>query len=250
MMRIALKDIAETARNLLSNRRAMLLFFAIYIALLATLALFVTTREATVKEVLLTFATLVAAPALFFLLQGMCVNFAESEGAFELLRRAMKIFWRLILASLPLILVGFALYLLFGKLEARFTPHLAREAAKTEWPLVILSTVRLLVFGLVLPLLSIHLWLALMRDDAKSVLRGIAPLMSKAFAPRSVITYVCGLVLFGLAPYFLIALRTPFEKAWLELTVLSARLVLAFSLMLLGWVVTVGALHRGMSAEG
>jgi hypothetical protein len=250
MMRIALKDITETARNLLSNRRAMLLFFAIYIALLATLALFVTTREATVKEVLLTFATLVAAPALFFLLQGMCVNFAESEGAFELLRRAMKIFWRLILASIPLILVGFALYLLFGKIEARFTPHLAREAAKTEWPLVILSTVRLLVFGLALPLLSIHLWLALMRDDAKSVLRGIVPLMSKAFAPRSVVTYVCGLVLFGVVPYFLIISRTPFEKAWLELTVLSARLVLAFSLMLLGWVVTVGALHRGMSVEG
>lgn len=250
MMKNVLQDIAETARRLLNNRRAMLLFFATYIALLATLALFVTTREATIKEVMLTFATLVAAPALFFLLQGMCVNFAESEGAFELLRRAMKIFWRLLLASTPLILVWLALYLLFGKIEARFTPHLAREAAKAEWPLVILSTVRLLVFGLALPLVSIHLWLALMRDEAKSVLRGIVPLLSKAFAPRSVVTYVCGLVLFGVAPYFLIASRTPFERAWLELTVLGARLVLAFSLILVGWIVTVGALHRGMNAEG
>ncbi|HEY0544946.1 MAG TPA: hypothetical protein VGC91_06075 [Pyrinomonadaceae bacterium] len=248
-MKNALRDIGETARRLLGNRRTMLLFFATYIALLATLALFVTTREATVKEVLLTFATLIATPALFFLLQGMCVNFAESEGAFELLRRAMKIFWRLILASVPLILVGFALYLLFGKIEARLTPHLAREAAKAEWPLVILSTLRLLVFGLVLPLLSIHLWLALMRDDVRSVWRGVLPLMSKAFAPRSVMTYVCGLVLFGVAPYFLIVARTPFERAWLELTVLGARLVLAFALMLVGWIVTVGALRRGMSAE-
>ncbi|MBV9209629.1 MAG: hypothetical protein JOZ52_03315 [Acidobacteria bacterium] len=250
MMKIVLKDMTETARGLWSNRRALLLFFATYVALLATLALFIMTREATVKEVLITLATLVATPALFFLLQGMCVSFAEDDGAFELLRRAMKIFWRLILASLPLIIVWVALYLLLGKIEARLAPRVARGAAQAQWPLVIISTVRLLVFGLVLPLLSIHLWLALLRADVRSVLRDIAPLMSRAFAPRSVLTYVCGLVLFGVVPYLLIASRTPFERAWLELTVLGARLVLAFALMLVGWVVTVGAIRRGMSAQG
>jgi hypothetical protein len=254
-MKNALRDITETARGLVRDRRAMLLLFATYIALLATLALFVTTREATIKEVLLTFAALIALPALFFMLQGMCVSYRETNGAGELLRRAAKIFWKLIAVSLPLIIAGLALYLLLGKVETRLfaQPHmqgaLPRGGAGAEWPRVIFSTLRLLLFGLALPLASIHLWLALMRDDVRSVWRGIRPLMSKAFAPRSVMTYVCGLVLFGVLPYFLISSRTPFERAWLELTVLGARLLLAFSLMLLGWVVTVGALQKGMSAE-
>ncbi len=254
-MKDALRDITETARGLVRDRRAMLLFFATYVALLAMLALFVTTREATIKEVLLTFAALVALPALFFMLQGMCVSYRETNGAGELLRRASKVFWKLIVASIPLIIAGVALYLLLGKFEARFAmqPHVQgvqpRVEAGATWPRVIFSTLRLLLFGLALPLASIHLWLALMRDDVRSVWRGIRPLMSKAFAPRSVTTYVCGLVLFGVLPYFLFISRTPFERAWLELTVLGARLLLAFSLMLLGWVVTVGALQKGMSAE-
>jgi hypothetical protein len=256
-MKDALRDIAVTARGLVRDRRALLLFFGTYIALLAMLALFVTTREATIREVLLTFAALVALPALFFMLQGMCVSYGETNGAGELLRRASKIFWKLIAVSLPLILAGLALYLLLGKIETRFALQSHVQGVQprgvvteAEWLRVIFSTVRLLLFGLALPLASIHLWLALMRDDVRSVWSGIRPLMSKAFAPRSVTTYGCGLILFGVLPYFLIASQTPFDRAWLELTVLGARLLLAFSLMLLGWVVTVGALQKGMSAEG
>jgi hypothetical protein len=256
IMLTALTDIVEAARGLARNRRALLLFFATYVALLATLSLFVATREATIREVLLSLAALVAMPALFFLLQAMCVTYAETSGARELLRKALRIFWRLAIASVPLILLGLALYLLLGKIEARINPQthlpgaLARGAAKAGWAGLLFSTLRLLLFGLALPLAGIHLWLALVREDLRSVWRNLREIMAGAFAPRSVVTYVCGLVLFGVLPYFLIVSRTPFETAWLELTVLGARLVLAFCLMLFGWVATVGALHRGASVEG
>lgn len=244
-MNDALRDIAESARGLWRNRRALLMFFVTYIVMLGTTALFVTTREATIRQVLLTFATLLAAPALFFLLQAMCVNFTETTSVAEMLKQSLKNFWKLMIASIPVILVAVALYLLLGKIEAQFTsPH-----AKAEWPRVIFSTLRLLLFGLVVPLTSIHLWIALTREDVRSVLRSIRSIVAQAFAPRSVLTYACGLVLFGVLPYLLAILRTSFGREWVEVTLLSARLFLAFCFILLGWVITVGALHRGMRAE-
>ncbi|MBV9959034.1 MAG: hypothetical protein JO360_11465 [Acidobacteria bacterium] len=254
-MLTALKDIGESARALVRNRRALLLFFVTYLALLATLSLFVATREATVREVLFSLTALVAMPALFFLLQAMCVSYAETAGARELLRKAFRIFWRIAVASVPLILLGLALYFLLWKVETRINPQthlpggLARGAAKAGWPTLLFSTLRLLLFGLALPLAGIHLWLALVREDLRSVWGNLRGILSKAFAPRSVVTYVFGLVLFGVLPYFLIVSRTPFERAWLELTVLGARLLLAFCLMLFGWVATVGALHKVEVAE-
>lgn len=248
-MKNALRDIGETARGLMRNWRAMMVFFAIYIALLATITLFVTTREATIGQVLLTFTTLIVAPALFFLLQTMCVSYAETTEVVSMLRRSVRNVWKLMLVSLPVILVAVALYLLLGKIEARVSPQESIDAARGEWPRLIFQTVRLLLFGIVLPLVNIHLWLALMHKGVLGVFGDIKGIISKAFAPRSVLTYSFGLVLFGVIPYFILVSRTPSERAWLEMTLLGARVVIAFGLMLLGWVITVGALHKGMSAE-
>lgn len=248
MMREALKDIRETARALFGEPRSLLLFFATYVALLASTALFITTREATIRQVLLTFATLLAAPALFFLLQAMCVSFTETRRSGEMFRWSLRNFWKLMLASMPVILAAVALLLLLGKIEASLIGE--GRAIKAEWPRVIFSALRLLLFGFAVPLLSIHLWLALRRETAWDVLRRLRPLAARAFAPRSVKTYVCGLVIFGLVPYVLIITRTRVEREWLELTLLGARLVAALCFILLGWVITVGAMKRGLSAEG
>jgi hypothetical protein len=255
-MRDAFKDITEAARGLWRNRKMVLLFFATYIALLGTIALFVTTREATLRQVALTFVTLLAAPALFFLLQAMCVNYTETDGASEMLRRSLKSFWKLMLVSIPVIIIALALYLLLGRIEATLVPQaqlqgqLPRAASQAEWPRVIFSTLRLLLFGIIVPLINIHLWLALMRGDAPSALRNLKSILAKAFAARSVLTYVFGFILFGVLPYVMMMSRTPFERPSVEITVLVARLILAFCFMLLGWVITVGALNKGMRAEG
>lgn len=256
-MREALRDILETARTLARKRLALVLFFAAYVGFLASVGLFITTSEATVKQLLLTFAMMLVAPALFFFLQAMCVHWAQGASTPEMLRRSVRDFWKLLLASLPLILIAVALYLLLGKIEARFAfQNPARlsgahgsEAAGAEWLRLLFSTIRLLLFGLAVPLLSIHLWIALMHEEASLVLRSIKSILSKAFAPRSVATYVFGLALFGLVPYLLLAFRTPVQSAWAEVAVLSARIGLALSFTLFGWVITVGALQRGMRAR-
>jgi len=248
MMKEALKDIRETARQLLHEPRTMLLFIATYIAMLAAATLFITTREATVNQVLVTFATLLAAPALFFLLQAMCVSYTETNALGEVLRRSVKNFWKLMLASIPVILCAIALYLLLWKIESAIAgPH---QTPRAEWPRIIFSTLRVLLFGFAMPLVCIHLWIALMGETAGNVLRRLRPLVGRAFAPRSVKTYACGVVLFGILPYLLFISRTPFERAWLELTLLGTRLIVAFTLILFGWVITVGAMKKGLSAEG
>jgi hypothetical protein len=52
------------------------------------------------------------------------------------------------------------------------------------------------------------------------------------------------MIVFALIPYFLITKRTPFTNNTLELTIFGARIFLALSLMLFGWVITMTALAR------
>lgn len=253
-MREAFKDITETARGLVRNGRALVLFFVTYAALLATLTLFIVTREATIKDVLVSLAMLIVVPALFFLLQAMCVSYTETTSARGIIRESVAILRKLVIVTVPFILIGFASYLILDKIDARFAPSIQGQRLVTfaregeTWTGVVFSTIRLVIFGIAMPLACIHMWIAVRRQDVRQVLRAIKPIMSKAFALRSVKTYVIGFGLFGIVPYILIAIRTPSERAWLEITLLSARLLLAFSLMLVGWVITVGALQRGATA--
>src|SRR6476660_2896432 len=73
----AITAIISAVRVLLSNRRSLLLMLAVYIGLLAAIYLFVSTREATVCQLLLTFITVIVAPALFFVLQAATVSYTS-----------------------------------------------------------------------------------------------------------------------------------------------------------------------------
>ena len=64
-------SIAAAARNVFSNWRSMLLLAIVYASLLAALYFFVAVREASIAQVILTFALAIAAPILFFVLQAM-----------------------------------------------------------------------------------------------------------------------------------------------------------------------------------
>ena len=90
---------------------------AVYAALLLSLYLFVSTREATVLQLGITFVVMLAAPLLFFLLQAASVNYATTEQT-GLLRKAAYDCLKLIVVSLPVIgLTILGLYVL-GKLQA------------------------------------------------------------------------------------------------------------------------------------
>ncbi len=252
-MEIALRDIRDTARSFAGKPKKLVPSAAIYLALLGTAAVFVTTKEATMQQVAITLVTLLAAPALFFLLQALCVNDANNTGVVPMLKRAARDGWKLMIASIPVIFVAVLIYVLLGKVEAQFaSPLLAglpTETAGAAFARVVFSTIRLLLFGVVVPLVCLHLWIEVTQDGARRVLGNIKTLIARALAPRSLVTYLMGLVLFGLVPYALIVLRTPVQRASIELTLLTIRLVLAFSFVLLGWMITAGAVKKGVTEQ-
>ena len=265
-------SIVSAARNVFRNWQSMLLMAVVYASLLALLYLFVSIKEATLPQVILTFMFAVTAPLLFFILQTMIASGGarqiakEGRGETEqltagsLLKRSLTSFWKLILISLPLIILGILIAYLLGRAQNYFgqninepaisTTHTLSSTANTpparpiNWRVALFSTIRYLSFGLVLPLAAIHLWLATMRDGLGGSVRKIATLLSRAFAPQSVLIYIAGFLVFAVAPYFLLFKTTQSKHAWLELSFLVARLVVVFALTLFGWTITVRALGR------
>ena len=262
MLTETFQSIASAARDVSRNWQPMLLIAAVYACLLVVLYFFVSVREASLTQVVLTFALAIAAPLLFFLLQAMIAGAAATEtdkltsGA--LVRKALTSFWKLLLITLPLIALAILLAYLLGKAQARFGTTLnpttelprrmanaanAREAARPiDWRAAILSTLRYLAFGLVLPLTAIHLWLATSKEGLGPAIKKLKTLLARAFAPQSVLTYIVGFLIFAVIPYFLLFKTIPTKHAWLEVSLLAARLAIVFTLTLLGWVMTVKAI--------
>jgi hypothetical protein len=258
-------SIVAAARNVFSNWRSLFLLAIVYASLLVALYFFVAVREASIAQVGLTFALAIAAPILFFVLQAMVADVAavaDATGestARSLLRKSLNSFWKLVLISLPLIALAVLITYLLAKAQNHFgaginnnsaqLPHpittitKARDAARpVNWKAAMLSSVRYLIFGLVLPLAAIHLWLATVREGLGAAIRKLNHHLSRAFAPQSVLIYMVGFLIFGVAPYLLLFRATPTKHAWLEVALLVVRLAVVFALTLFGWVITVRAL--------
>ena len=261
-MMSALKTIFAATRSLLKQWRVMAVMAAIYASLLAVLFFFIATKEATRWQVLLTLVFAALAPALFFLLQAMMVNYAHGEAKIvTLLRRSFKDSCRLALASLPFALLAvLGLYLLnklhtYSAFQIPF-PHFPQETwppvrprsstlgstPPLSWSHLSFSTLRLLVFAIILPLGAIHLWGATIREGLFKAIKGLPRNLARAFAPEAALTYTVGLVLFALIPYILLFTHTPANSTWVDLTLFVARLLLVFIFTLYGWALTIAAL--------
>jgi hypothetical protein len=255
-------SITTAARTVLRNWRSMLLIAFVYAALLGALYFFIAVREASIAQVVATFCLAIIAPLLFFVLQAMIMGgIASGENASvgSLLKKSLASFWKLLLITLPLIAVAVLVAYLLAKAQARLGTSITDTAAEIprrlanaanpreparpiDWRAALVSTVRYLTFGLVLPLAAIHLWMAAAREGLGHAITKVGSLLSKAFAPRSVFIYIVGFVVFAIAPYFLLFRTTPSKHAWLEIVLLIARLTVVFGLTLFGWVITVKAL--------
>jgi len=260
MFKETFQSIVVATRNVIDNWRSMLLVALVYAALLAALYTFVVVREASVLQVVLTFVLALAAPLLFFLLQSMIVGGIAGEGQVplsSLLKRSLSNLWKLIVVTLPLIALAVLIGYLLMKAQARWGATLpdaaaelprrvaagAREAARpVNWKGATLSTVRYLLFGFVLPLAAIHIWLATARDGLGAAIKRVGGIIGRAFSPQSVLIYVVGFIVFGVIPYFILFKSTTSSRAWLDVSLLSARLAIVFALTLLGWVITIKAL--------
>ena len=258
MIKNSLIAIGTAARALVRGWGALLLLLALYAALLASVYLFFAMKEATVWQLTLTALLAVLAPLLFFILQAATVNFAQgATRPLLLVRRALEDFWKVLLVSLPLIALAVLLVYLLDKLQARFPvaalatpraalPPLAARAAPPPmgWQDAVLPSLRLLLLGVLLPLIAVQLWLSIAHQGLWATLKRSPRVLARAFAPQAVLVYAIGLFVFGLMPYFIIFTRTPVKSAWGELILFGLRLALAFLFTLLGWAITLGALVR------
>jgi hypothetical protein len=270
MLKETIKSTLSTARSLLQGWHALAIFAGLYALLLATLYGFIATREATIGQVLLTLLFAACAPVIFFLLQATIINRVR-RGRIEWYR-GLRDSCKLALLALPVILAGFAIAALLNRWQAHFpAPHVsplsvhlfgdypappqATNAVMRQpmhWPTFLFSTLRCLLFGIALPLTMIQLWvemgnrdlLKLVRGGARSILSKLAGVMSRAFAPQSVLIYSLGLIVFVVLPYVLLFVHTPLKGARSEIGIFTTRLALVFVFTLLGWVITLSTFAR------
>jgi hypothetical protein len=266
-MKRTFHSIASALRELFRRWGALLILLVLYLAMLAAIYEFIATREATVGQLFLSVLFALAAPVLFMVIQTMAARYNQgSQPAWGLLGGSLRDFWKLLVISLPLILIAVLAVYLFGKVETTAPATAVRDAVRAvpaparaatpkpqpvHWQSVAITTIEYLLFCLVLPLAAIHLWIGAARDGLKQTIKRSPRILARAFAPQSVVIYAMGFVIFAVVPYFLIVPRTPVSSAWwLDAGLLVARLLLAGLFSLIGWVVTVGALGERSEASG
>ena len=97
---------------------ALIVFAIIYLLLLVASYFFISTREATVVQVFVTYALMILIPALFFIYQAAIIDRVR-DGKFRW-RAIVLDAVRFFLATIPLLLIAWLLYYLLNKLAVRY----------------------------------------------------------------------------------------------------------------------------------
>jgi hypothetical protein len=250
----------NTIATTIANLGALLVFATIYAVLLVASYLFVSIREATIWQVLITYALMILIPLGFLTMQASIINRVLDQ----------KLRWRVILidvlkflvVTIPVLLIVWLLYYLLNKISARYpapvveVPPVDKVAPPTtpalHWPSLFFTTLRFVLLGVVFPLATIHLWIAvaggelraLFRDGAKSFLKRIGSALARAFSSDSVLIYGLGLIIFFVLPYITLIPTFTISGNKTEFAVFGLRLLLAFLFSLVGWASTLAALAR------
>jgi hypothetical protein len=245
----------KAARGLFANWRALAIMIAVYALLLITLYLLLTTKEATTVQVSNTLALAFVAPLLFFLLQSIGAASADVKTARGLLIDSFQKGWKLFVVSIPVLASVVLTAYLLNKIQTHTGISASEPAgpvgtlAQTQTPkppiqftALAIMTARYLLLGILAPLALIHLWISTNQNGLIATFRGILAHLARAFAPQSVLIYIAGFVIFAVVPYVILFKTTSTSRAWLEIGLLSVRLIAVFLMTLLGWVLTVRAL--------
>lgn len=240
MVKNVIAALVNAARALFTNWRTLASFVLVYAGLLASLYYFFTLSEARLWQVGVSLLLALVAPALFFAWQAMAVSYAQEGGARLVV--AARQFWKLLVVSLPILVVAWLFSFAIGKAGQAMSQH------GDGWPTGAKGTALSGLWGLVmyvaLPLVAAHVWIAAVRTGIGPTFKGYGRSVVRAFSPRSILTYVVGMIFFIAIPYALIVPRVPMKNAWADLILLGARLALALAFIFVGWVVTLGALSR------
>ena len=232
-------------RKLFAHFGTTALALLLYALLLAVAYAFINTGERTAIQVILSLLVLpLLGIILFFSLQSLGVSYTRvGVGAGYLLRRAFSDCWKLLVVSLPLILVvGLVAYGL-KKLEP---PYIDYKWVETEWEYrraLLTHSLRLFLTYFALPLMAMHVWIATVREGIGATFRKYLRHLVRAFAPRSLAVYVLAWVINGLLAYLLLfGFKTQFGGPWVEMGLLGLRMALAALLVFMAWFVALGAL--------
>ena len=247
-----------TIASTLTNIGALIIFAIIYAALVLSSWFFISTRVATVSQVLATYALMVVIPGLFFIFQASIID-RTREQKFRwgtIIVDAIKFF----IATIPIFLIGWLIYYILNRWQAHYLPPvivapptaLAPQPQPLHWPTLLFATARFALLGVALPLSAIHTWIAIAGSDLrvwiaqgpKSFLKRIGLALATAFAPESVLFYAVGLILFFVLPYTVLFVPFSPKGNKADFAVFILRLLLTFILTFIGWVVTISALTR------
>src|SRR5262249_24645433 len=270
MIKNVIGSIVVAARRLISNWRASVLMLGLYLVMLLAVYLFMSTMVATVGQLAINGITVLIAPVVFFVIQGMGVRYmayepgSDQSRAVPLMVSSLKGFWRLVVISIPFVLLAWLLVYLVGKIPAG-TVAVAHEVARTatgpgrvaprqaaqpiDWRGVGVTALQFLLFGIALALAAVNLWIATAREGLGPAIKRAHRTLYKSFAPGAVLIYLIGLLLFGLVPYLLVGMRPPIKGALIEVGQLGVQLLLAALLVLFGWLLTLGALTQRQKLE-
>jgi len=260
-----LKLWSSTLARTFANPGALLVFAIIYAFLLVASYIFIWIREATISQVLVTYALMILIPIGFFTLQASIINRALDQ----------KFRWRVILIDalkflavvIPLLLLAWLLFYLLNKISARYPPPVVEAPPPVNqatspatpplhWPSLIFTTLRFVLWGVAFPLAAIHLWIAvaggefrgLFSEGAKSFFKRTGSALARAFSSDSVLIYGLGLIIFFVLPYVILVPVFTISGNKREFAVFGLRVLLAFLFSLVGWVSTLTALTRTVPA--
>lgn len=247
-----------------ANPGALLVFAIIYAFVLVASYIFISIREATISQVLVTYGLMILIPIGFFTLQASVIDRVLDQ----------KFRWRVILidalkflaVTIPVLLLAWLLFYLLNKISARYPapivqapPPPVHQAVPAplpppplHWPSLIFSTLRFVLLGAALPLATIHLWIAvagggfrtLFGDGPKSFFKRIGLALARTFSSDSVAIYGLGLIIFFVLPYVILVPVFRIGGNKTEFAVFGLRLLFAFLFSLIGWVSTLTALAR------
>jgi hypothetical protein len=240
------------------TRLSVLIVAVLYAVLLVSAYFFIATREATVWQVVVTYALLILLPAEFFIFQASIIGHALDR----------KLHWRAIIVNafkcfvvtIPVLLLAWGIYYLLNKWQLRYPPPVLALSAPAgppksqpmHWPTLLFGTLRFVIFGVALPLAAIHLWIEVagcnlresLRSGAKTILSRLGRRFSGAFSSESVLIYALGLIFFALIPYLLLFVPVTVKGNKTDFTIFILRLLLTFIFSLVGWVVTLSTLAK------
>jgi hypothetical protein len=239
-------------------KRPAAIGFLALLYLLTLLAVwgFFSTGVGSVWQLALSLLTAVGAPLFLLLLfTGAAEYGAGHSNVGTLSLKALKDVWKIFLISVPMILLAVLTIYLLNKLQkysisptAESRPHLWPASPTRSvippplrWQDVLVSSLRLGLLGIFFPVMTISLWINAARYGFIATLKEYSSVIGRSLSAISILTYVVGLLLFAVLPFFVIFTRTEVTNGWLELIIFGLRILVAFLLTLIGFIVTVRA---------